>query len=581
MDREKTDRLMRTFFLLLLFLIWGCPYLSAQSRFDYFYLEAEKQRLAGNYGSAAELYRHCLDINPDAPEALYSLSVILLNLRQDSVALDMLQRAASIDSGNPWYQETMAAVYLNRNRTEEAIPVLEHLTTLQSRRSDVLFRLMELYRGVGDTQKAIDALDRIEVLEGKNAQLSVEKFRLYMDDKRKKEAFQELQSLCDEFPHDLNYKVIVGNQYMLADEMDKAMAIYNEVREKDPTNLSLQMAMLDFYHANGQVEEYGRLRDSLLLSDGMESRVRTALMYEYVSQAVKDSALREPMECMMETVLSRPDCGADMLLLKAAYQKERGDEEKQIMETVRKVLEVEPNNQAALLKLLAYYGRTENYTELEHLCRNAMNVYPEELAFASYLGLALYQQDRTDEVAKVYEQALMAKPEDSNPRTVSEMYSMLGTLYYQKGRKEESFAAFDSSLVYMEDNITCLNDYAYFLSLSDERLDKAEEMSFRTLKAEPNNAAYLDTYAWILFRLKRYAEARIYIDRVVRPERGDDELMADSTLSGNLLEHAGDIYFHCDHPELALKFWTMAVKKGDASCSAFIEKKVKHKKYME
>ena len=59
-------------------------------------------------------------------------------------------------------------------------------------------------------------------------------------------------------------------------------------------------------------------------------------------------------------------------------------------------------------------------------------------------------------------------------------------------------------------------------------------MSYRTVKAEPNNETYLDTYAWILFEKGRYTEARIYIEQALR-NKGDK--------SRTIVEHAGDIYY--------------------------------------
>jgi Tfp pilus assembly protein PilF len=80
----------------------------------------------------------------------------------------------------------------------------------------------------------------------------------------------------------------------------------------------------------------------------------------------------------------------------------------------------------------------------------------------------------------------------------------------------------------------CLNNYAYFLSESGEQLAKAEQMSYRTVKAEPKNATYLDTYAWILYMLGRYSEANIYIDQALQ---NLDESMDNSVIK----EHAEKI----------------------------------------
>lgn len=60
-----------------------------------------------------------------------------------------------------------------------------------------------------------------------------------------------------------------------------------------------------------------------------------------------------------------------------------------------------------------------------------------------------------------------------------------------------------------------LNNYAYYLSLKKKDLQRAEEMSRKSNEIEPDNATYLDTYAWVLYQLKRYDEAKQYMDRAV------------------------------------------------------------------
>ena len=110
----------------------------------------------------------------------------------------------------------------------------------------------------------------------------------------------------------------------------------------------------------------------------------------------------------------------------------------------------------------------------------------------------------------------------------------MGDILHQQGQAEEAFAAYDSCLVWKEDNIGCLNNYAYYLSERGERLSKAEEMSYKTIKAEPKNSTYLDTYAWILYMEKRYAEAKIYIEQAVQNlDEGQDNSV--------ILEHADKI----------------------------------------
>ena len=555
----------------------------AQTRFDYFYLEAEKSRLAGDYASAKELYQHCLDIKPDAAEAVYNLGLMNLFLRQDSVELgiDMLKRACVLDSCNPWYQETLATIYLNARKTSAAIPFLEKLAKLQANRTDVLSQLASIYRDDGHTDKAIEVFNRIEMQEGKSMQLSMEKFNLYMSKEEEDSAFMELQSLCDEYPHDLNYQVIMANQYQMAGDTDKAMQIYNEVRQKDAHNLNLLLAMMTYYRSTEDYEHFVQLRDSLLYDEGSSSELRVALMRDYIDEAIQDSLKRDAMLQAFDSVLSMPQKDAQLLTLKAAYLTyvKAGDDK--VAELMKRVLEVEPGNQTALWHLLQYYAPKNNMVAIEDICRKGVNYHPEELAYAYYLGVSLFQQEKLKEAEEVFLQGLRTKTEEARPVLVSDMYAVLGDLYYQEKKPLEAFAAYDSALVYVDDNISCLNNYAYYLSLRNEQLDKAEEMSYRTIKAEPDNITYLDTYAWILFMKEDFTNARIYIDRVVNPNLSDDELLKVENLQGNLIEHAGDIYARCGSLDTALRYWNLAVRKKDGTCTSVINKKIRKKKYIK
>ena len=170
---------------------------------------------------------------------------------------------------------------------------------------------------------------------------------------------------------------------------------------------------------------------------------------------------------------------------------------------------------------------------------------------------------------------------DSEKAMVSDFYSIMGDLYHIKKMNVEAYAAYDSALVYKPDNIGALNNYAYYLSVERKNLDKAEEMSYKTVKAEPTNNTYLDTYAWILFEKGKYVEARIYIDQAM--QNGGDK-------SSVVVEHCGDIYYKNGEAEKALEYWKQAEKlaaepteneseKRDEKELALLKKKIANKKY--
>jgi len=567
--------------LTIILLLFGSLGIYAQATFDYFYLEAEKCRLKEDYSSAMDLYRHCLDINPQAPEALYNMGLLHLYLRSDSIGTAYIRQACERDANNPYYLETLAALYLNKRDAESAIPVLEKMASLQSRRSDVLSQLVMLYSTVGDIDKAIGALNRIELLEGPNPQLSVEKFKLYKEKEELDSAFMQLQALCDESPHDMNLRIVVGSQYMQAGDTLKALEIYDEVRKQEPTNTNLHLAMMDYYRDCGQDERYNRMRDSLLHHPDSPKQLRVLLLRSYIADVQRDSTYAPQLVAAFDSLLARPQQDTEVLIMKAAYQAFSKQPQEAICETMRQVLEVEPGNETALRELLQYYAEKNDGKGVEDISRRGLNYHPEEIAYAYYLGMALAEQKKLADAVEVLQQGLRVRTDDVHPYLLSNVFGVLGDIYYQLNKEQEAFAAYDSALVYKDDNIMCLNNYAYYLSLKSERLDQAEEMSYRTIRQEPDNITYLDTYAWILFMKQDYAHARTYMDKVVNPEKSDEELLADEKLQGNIIEHAGDIYANLGELQTALRLWKLAKQKGDDSCTPLLKKKIKRKQYIK
>ena len=147
----------------------------------------------------------------------------------------------------------------------------------------------------------------------------------------------------------------------------------------------------------------------------------------------------------------------------------------------------------------------------------------------------------------------------------------MGDILHDKGFAKEAYAAYDSCLQWKDDNLPCLNNYAYYLSEENKRLDDAAQMSYRTVQAEPDNTTYLDTYAWILFRQKKYSEAMQYIDMAIENDKDK---------SAVIIEHAGDIHAVNGDIEGALKYWREALEIG-TDHDTVLKRKIKLKKYVE
>lgn len=544
-------------------------YDSLQS-YNYFFLEGVRQQEMGNLTAAFDLLRHARDLNPNAPEVYYLLAPYYVDLKDDTRSRAYYERAATLDPENSSYIEKLGQLYVSQKDYPNAINAYEKLYALNKARVDVLQILYQLYGSQNEFQQMINVLNRIEVLEGSSEQISLSKMQIYEQMGEKRKEYDELKSLVDSHPLDLNYKVMFGNWLLQNGKKKEAVKLYRNVLKEEPTNALAKLSLLDYYRTIGDRATVDVITQELLQSPKTEKETKIALLRQVISsnqQAnVSDSA--EVMK-LFSQALSVPQTDADILMMKAAYMSLKKMPKAEINRVYEQAIDVEPDNSRARIALIQNIWDTGDYDKVIAICRPAQEYNPEEMVFYYFQGMAQYQKHENDAALQTFRKGVSQIKADSNPDVVSDFYALMGEILHEKGRLAESFQAYDSCLQWKPDNIAAMNNYAYYLSEANKDLPKAEQLSYKTIKAEPNNSTFLDTYAWILFQQKRYEEAKIYIDQAIR---------SDSTLTGVVKEHAGDIYAMTGDIDKALEFWQQSLKGGNQS--AVLKKKIQLKKYV-
>ena len=517
-------------------------------KFDYFFLEAVRMKEKGDYDAAFELYRHCLDIYPESAATLYEISQFYMALGQEEKGVDALKRAVQSDERNFWYKQTLAAYYQQKRDLPKAVAVYEDMARQFPSRLEPLISLVDLYGQAKSYAEEIKALDRLEELDGKSEQISMEKFRCYLLMGNKDQAFSEIESLSKEYPYDMRYQNILGDVYLDNGKTQEAYDTYQRILKEVPDYAPTILSLAQYYKKTGNDSLYHAQIDTILVNDNVPSDTKMELMRNMIF--VSEQTTRDSTEIvsLFRRILERPQQNADLAMLCAQYLITK-KMDKEAVPVLDQILSIDPENKPARLQLLVYAIRDNNLDEVIRVATPALEYNPDAMEFYYYLGLAYYQKENMDKALEVFRKGVRQVDEKSDKGIVSDFYAILGDIYNTKDMKAEEYAAYDSSLVYNPDNIGTLNNYAYYLSVERKDLDKAEEMSYRTVKAEPENATYLDTYAWILFEKKRYTEARIYIEQAMK--NGGDT-------SQVIVEHCGDVYYMLGEKEKALEYWKKA-----------------------
>ena len=555
-----------------------CLSQSKDQRYDAMFLEAICQREKGNSDAAFDLLRHCVEIDAMRSEAWFYLSQYYAGLKDKDKSLAYARRAVELEPDNATYLETLAQAYINQRDYKSATETLERLYDKNRDRDDVLGMLVQLYEQLQDYDSAIRTLSRLEMMEGKSERLSFAKSQLYTEMGDKQAAISEMKQLADQYPNDYNFRCMYANTLYRNGQQQKAVALYDEILREEPDNRMAQLAMLAYYHEQKDTLRQRQMTDRILLNKQTTLQDRITLMRQVIGESEQEGGDSTRVLQLFHRIINQPEAEADMALFCATYMNLKKMPQDSIRPVLERVLQIAPDNASARLQLVSYAWQAEDKDRVIALCKDARQYNPDEMAFYYYQGIAYYQKEQLDNALNAFQNGIDVINEQSDPEIVSDFYAVMGDILHQKGREQEAFAAYDSCLQWKEDNIGCLNNYAYYLSELNQQLDKAEQMSYRTIKAEPKNATYLDTYAWILFMQKRYSEARIYIDQT---------LQCDSDSAAVLLEHAGDIYYHVGEKERAVALWQQALDKATDQSEIkgdrkqVLIRKIKLKKYLK
>lgn len=546
-------------------------------RFNELFLESVRQKELERTDAQFELLEAALKICPDAPEALYEMALIKLTGTVYSDTLSrtegdsMLQLAVRLEPENLSYKKTLGTYLANMTRFREAIALYEEIADVEDE-AENLGMLIWLYKQNGDYTGVIRTIERLEQKEGKSEMLSLEKFQTYIAMNDNSRAFQTIEELCAEYPLDLRYRVLLGDLYDQHGFHERALDTYLDVLATEPDNSYAQISLLAYYKAAQADSLYLNLLKRVVLNPRTESDARVEALRTYTIDNIQSGGDSEPVLALLDSAIAMPRQAAEVARLKVYYCMQKALPVEYFFEALQQDLELEPDYTPTRMSLLQMQLSNENLQEALQLCRDGLLYEPSEVVFYYYEASILYRLGEDDEAIKVLQRGVLRIDDTADPETASDLHALLADILCSKKLYEEAYAAYDRAIELNPNNLLCLNNYAYFLSQQNTQLEKALKMSKKTIEAEPENATYLDTYAWILFVSKKYDEAKTFIDRTLQHAELNSE-------NYTLFDHAGDIYFHIGERTQAVDFWKKALSVcPDAVDARKLRRKIRYRR---
>lgn len=520
-------------------------------KMQYYYLEALRQKSAGNIGAAVDNLYRCNSLDNSASEVFAALADINMSYSYGSTAMGQMKKASELQPDNIYYRKEMAGYAVNLYDLKLATELYEELLQKDHKHKNIYsYYLANIYSTINEYEKAIGAWNIFEEEEGISETVSQEKFKLYLKLKKEKKAFAEIDKLIKSAPRETKHIALKGDLYMALGNAKKGELCYTDGLKKFPGDPVLLVRYGCFLAENGRRKEGMSKLLAVLEDPKVDYTTKHDLLYRIASDSVLDIA----DSYYLDMIKNYPQEEYPSLVY-ATVLLNRGDSTG--IEYIRKTLEINPKHEDAWLTLLNYYVAKGDTTLFVNASQESVDQFPENPNLLDIHGMSKMMLKQKNEALESWVKASKLAVESGNYSLAAEVYAKSGDVLMQMRRADSCFAMYDSALVYGPNNVMVLNNYAYYLSVLNKDLDKAERYSLQTLKANPKSPVFLDTYAWICFKKGEFNVAKLYIMQAYANGGSEDP---------ELLEHYADILFKSGTPEEECKkYWVEAYEKRQAS----------------
>jgi tetratricopeptide (TPR) repeat protein len=531
------------------------------------FIEANKLKILGNYTEASMLFEKCLLMNPLDDASMYELARIELINKNPEKALMLIEKATEISPQNDYYLELYANLLNSFDRYNDAIKVYKKLIARNPYNYDYYNQLAISYLLSGKSDEAIGVYNDLEEKIGINEEISLKKQGIYLQVNQINKAIEEVEKLCEQYPTESKYYAILAELCLANGYEDKALKAYQKIIEIDPNNPYIHISLADFYKKKGEEKKaFEELKTGFANPNlNIDSKIQILLSYYTVTKIYQDMK-EEAMELSEILINTHPDDPkAFSMYGDFLYQDKNYTEAREVF---RKVISIDSSKYVVWEQLLFTHSQLEDQESLFNDSKLVVELFPEQPLPYLFLGGGYYQKKQWDNCIEILNQGLALVV--NNKLMEIQFYAYLGDAYNQLKNNEKSDEAYENVLKLDPNHDYVLNNYAYYLSLRSENLEKAAGMAKRATELKPDSPANQDTYGWVLYKMGKFEEARKWIEKALENEE---------EASAVIIEHYGDVLWQLGEHDEGYRYWIKARDKGIGS--EFLEMKIEQKKLIE
>ena len=546
---------LKVFMMMILIFTGAGKYCAGQddkgnTDYQYALIEAVKQKNLGNLPEAVKLYRLVIKDKPDCDVAYYELGSIYLVTNQLELARERLQRAYELSEDNRWY----TVAYLNALGAMEEYKAVANILKKKIKEDpdevEWEFQLANVTFSLGKPRKAVRILEDIEKRRGFSEKITLLKASIYEDQEKYKLAKQEIEKVMVLFPEAVQFRIVAAELCMKSGQEDEAADYYLEVFGMDSTNIYALTNLTDHYRKKEDYKSSFTYLTHSFRTNMIDIKRKMTILYHYLSEEEFVMGYSKELEKVIRVFMQTHPEEEEVKLLAVDFYIETRAYDK-AYELMKGFIEKNKGNYSLYMQAILLANAAGKNDELIRVTDLAIMEFPDSADIYFFRGIGLYEQKNYSGLIDNLEE--ISFENFSNDEYTAQAKLLYAEAYYRVGDYSTSDSLFEKLIAEDPENYVVLNNYSYYLAERDTKLQEARKWSLKATTDNPENATFLDTYAWVLYKLKEYEEAEKYI--MIALEKGGKN-------DPEVNEHAGDIQQALNSLTIAREYYQKAILLG-------------------
>ena len=542
-----------------------------QRKAEYIFVEAQNQKMKGNYDAFNDLLAYAHKIDPNNTAISFYMGMCLIKMNNTTKerceqGLALMKQHFEAQPEDLYETTFYSDANVQLGHPEEALRTIKVLNEYNPNRLELQVRLAEAYSRSGDYAQSNATLDSIAALFGNSIQLTSSKIDNYMAMNDSAGALREMRGLLATAPRNDTYNIAMSSLFQHYGMNDSALYYLDRAQEYAPDNGYIYLARAEYYNQAGDSVGYEQQIYNALTAEQLDVDSKLGILLGFIRQELAKEDTTQRINNLFTALIKQHPHEAKIHQLYSEYLYAKKDT-KGAIEQLNYSLDVNPTDADGWRNMVILNMIDDNYADAIKASEKALEYNPDNIDLRRYVAGCYHQMGQYEKAIEAYKKA--AHMADSTDFVLlSEIMTGAADTYSEMGDTVSAVASYQLALQLDPLNSSALNNYAYYLAQRGQDLDRAEEMAALAVKDEPDNANFIDTYAWVFFAKKDYQMALHYIKSAV--EKDEDN---------HLLEHYGDILWFNDDKEGAVEQWTKALELDPEN--ELLQRKVKNKTYYE